>query len=502
MENIKAYINKKHYSYIALVIGITSMLFIGQEKQYAIFAWIAPIFLLQFTRKAKPIQFLLLFGLLVFAGNVTHKTHNLFNDPVYAVISGIMYALIFSSKYIIDRVLYQKYRGFFFTLVFPIAYTSVEILMTLKLGTSGTLAHTQFAFKPLIQLTTITGVHGIAFLICWFASIVYWITENEFGAKTVKTGLITFGIVFSGILGFGITRIITQPQVSQTVKVATITGPFDLHALAKKETDMLMHLSKNPQTKIPNSFYSSDDDITKQISHTKKAADKGAKIIIWNEAALFLNQKQLKHVLTQIQSIARKYKTYIVIAFYEENLSEGDKPLNNKSVLITKDGTIEWQYKKSYPTPVELPLVNAGNSIIPTYNTEYGKIGNVICYDYDFPSLLQQANKSDVDIMLVPAYDWEGFAHMHSKMANLETLQSGINMVRSNSIKGINSIVDGYGNTVSELVSFKSKERILYGNLPLNKITTLYSRIGNSFSILCFTILIVITVLRIIKRVK
>ncbi len=467
MEKLKIFIKSKAFIYIALFVGCISLLFIGQEVQYGIFAWIAPIFLLQFSRRAKPLQFLYLFLLLIVAGIITQKTHNLFNDPVFGLINGVAYAFVIFITYLTDRLLFVKEKKLLFTLIFPAVFVVIEALVTSVIGTSGVLAQSQFTFTPFAQLSIITGLQGITFIICWFASILYWISENDFKPVFIKKGLIHFGAVFFIILGFGFIRMATQTKVQQKVKVATICGPFDLYHKVKREKETFLQLGKNPNIKIPVSLFSSDKDISIQINNTKKAAEAGAKIIVWSEGALFLNQKQLPPLVAEVKNISKTFNTYILIAFFEENSSPGLKPINNKSILITKDGTIGWEYKKSHPTPAEIPLVNAGNSIIPTYDTEYGRISNVICYDYDFPSLLRQANKKNVDIMLVPAYDWKEFAPMHSKMAQFETLQSGRLLIRSNG-NGINMVTDNHGKVISELNTFTSNDRILYANLPLN----------------------------------
>lgn len=501
MENIKTFIKSKAFILIPLYVGCFSLLFIGQEKQYGIFAWIAPIFLLHFSRRVKPIHFLHMFLLLIIAGLITQKTHNLFNDPVFGLINGIAYALVNITIYITDRLLFVKSKKFVQTLIFPSVYVIIEVLVTSALGISGVLALSQFSFTPLAQLSTITGIHGITFIICWFASIIYWIYENEFNPIFIKKGFISFAIVFIIILCFGGIRMTLQTEVQEKIKVATVSGPFDLHQMAKKEKDALLQLSETPGMKIPSSFFSSEKDIWVQLSNTKKAAELGAKIIVWSEGALFVNQKQLNTIVSEVKSISKKIGVYILIAFFEENNSNAPKPINNKSILIGKDGNIKWNYKKAHPTPAEMPLVNAGDYNIPIVETEYGIIGNVICYDYDFPLFLKQANKRNVDIMLVPAYDWLEFAQLHTQMAQFETLQSGRALIRANG-NGLNIITDNRGSIISQLNTFTNNDRILLSDLPLVSLPTVYAKNGNSFILLCIICFVVSIILRIIALLK
>lgn len=501
MEKLKTFIKSKSFIYIALFVGCASLLFIGQGKQIGLFAWIAPIFLLHFSRRSKPIQFLYLFLLLIVVGIFTQNTHNLFNDPVLGVINGIAYAFVNIIIYLIGRLLFTKSKKIRYTLIFPSVYVVIEALVTSIIGTSGVLALSQFSFTPLAQLATITGIHGITFVICWFAAIVNWVFENDFKPIFVKKGFIHFGAVYIIILSYGFIRMAPPSEVQEKVKVATVSGPFNLHQLAKKEKDAMLQLAKNPNIKIPVSFFSSDKDISVQISNTRKAAEAGAKIIVWSESALFLNQKQLNTIIAEVKNISMAFNTYILIAFFEENSSAAPKPINNKSILIGKDGSIEWEFKKAHPTPAEVPLVNPGDSIIPILDTEYGSISNVICYDYDFPSLLKQANSQNVNIMLVPAYDWKEFALLHSRMAQFETLQSGRLLIRSNG-NGINMVTDNRGTIISERNTFTSNDRILYANLPLNSSPTVYAKIGNAFVILCIICFVLSIIFRITSLFK
>ena len=304
MEKFKTGINSQAFIFIALFIGTLSLLFIGQEKQYGIFAWISPLFLLHFTRNAKPFQFLYLFVLLIVAGYITQKTHNLFNHFGFGLLNGIFYALIFETTYILDRLLYFKRKAFLSTLIFPAVFVLIEAVVTLLIGTSGVLAQSQFSFEPLAQFSTLAGLQGITFIICWFAAVVYWLFENDFTPSYIKKSLVYYGSIFIVIIAFGFLRMMLKSEVQQTIKVATVSGPFHLHQFAQKEKEALLQLEKNPNMKIPSRYFSSEIDISLQLNNTKKAAEAGAKIIVWNEAALFLNEKQLPFLIAEVKKIS------------------------------------------------------------------------------------------------------------------------------------------------------------------------------------------------------
>lgn len=489
-------LHKTHvFRYLSLLAGSISMLFIGQEYQIGIFAWFAPSFLLIFTRQRGHYRIFIFYIFMAICGYITQDTHNLFNDKTIGIINSIAYGLIHTIIYMIDRLLYQKGRGFMHTLIFPSIYVVIETLVSSALGTSGVLAQSQFSFSPLAQLSTLTGIFGITFVICWFASVIHWLYENNFNHLFIKKSMTIYGGLLSLVLIYGLIRINYPKTEKQTIKVATISGVTDLHNLVEREKKLFTQLAGIREMKIPHRIFSSEQEIQTQISKTKEAAKSGSKIIVWNEAALILNKSHLNSLVSEIKEISKDYETYISISFFEESSSLALKALNNKSILVGKDGKIFWEYKKSHPTPAEIALTNPGNSIIPYADTEFGRIGNVICYDLDFPRLIQQANNKNIDILLVPAYDWEGFAQMHSKMAQFESLQSGIAIIRANG-NGINLITDQKGNKVAELNTFRSDNKILYANLPLDRVKTIYSSTGNIFSVICLLFLIIHIVIR------
>jgi apolipoprotein N-acyltransferase len=484
---------------IALIIGTLGMVFSGLNWQIAIFAWIAPICLLFYTRNSRKLGFILFFVLLSFAGYISQTCNNLFDVFIFGLINGLSFGTIFTIIYLIDKLLYTKGKGFYSTLIFPSVYVSFEFLISTIIGTSGIVAQSQLSFNQLAQLSTITGMFGVSFIVVWFASIINWIIENNYSKQSIRKAIFIYGTIFLLIMIFGIIKLNFLLDNNNTVKVASVSGKTDIHVLFEKEQADLSKLIDNPELEIPDRFFANEESFQNQIANTIKAAEEGAKIIVWNEDALILNHEQVDSLLVKTKAISKTYNAYILLAFLEKDNTSAPKPFNNKSLLVTPKGEIAWEYLKSHLAPPEIPIINAGNSIIPYIDTEYGRIGNVICYDLDFPTYLRQAKKNSIDIMLVPAYDWKEYASLHSNMARFEALQSGFSLIRSNGA-GINLIADNQGNVIAEMNTFTSKSKILYADLPLGRTTTIYSKIGNVFAYLLLLFLLVIIGFKIAKR--
>lgn len=79
-----------------------------------------------------------------------------------------------------------------------------------------------------------------------------------------------------------------------------------------------------------------------------------------------------------------------------------DKQLFNVSYLCRRDGTLEAQFK-IHPTPHEKRAwIMQGGDQVQVFNTDFGKIGILICYDVEFPELSRVQNEQGMQLLLVP----------------------------------------------------------------------------------------------------
>jgi len=62
------------------------------------------------------------------------------------------------------------------------------VARTNPFGTWGSVAFSQYGNQPLMQLASVTGLSGIAFLVSWFGSLANWIWEVGFDWAIIKAG--------------------------------------------------------------------------------------------------------------------------------------------------------------------------------------------------------------------------------------------------------------------------------------------------------------------------
>lgn len=114
----------------------------------------------------------------------------------------------------------------------------------------------------------------------------------------------------------------------------------------------------------------------------------------------------IRHMATYTDQIRDEISTMAVS--YNINIVAGSMPviednvLYNVAYLCRRDGTIDSHYKL-HPTPHEKRewLMEGGNSI-KVFDTDFGRLGILICYDVEFPEISRLLADQDMQILLVP----------------------------------------------------------------------------------------------------
>jgi apolipoprotein N-acyltransferase len=138
--------------------------------------------------------------------------------------------------------------------------------------------------------------------------------------------------------------------------------------------------------------------------------------------------------------------------------------------------------------------------MIPFIDSEYGRIGNVILADLDLPRYMSQIRTKRIELLLVPAYDWEEITPYHSNMAAFAAIQYGASLVRANG-KGIVAVYDYKGNALARKNTFTADSKIVYAEIPIQSTTTVYSIIGDAFVFFWIIFLLIVVGLKIAKNI-
>jgi apolipoprotein N-acyltransferase len=445
--------------------------------------WLAPIFLLRFTRSQRTIVGIPVLALVGAAAMVFAFRGILDNmgGPVMTVLFGSAYGLLLiMPPYLIDRLLAPRLAGLARSLVFPCAAVVVELLLASfhpLLGTLGFRAYAHYGDLSLLQLLSVTGIWGLAFLTAWAAAVVNHVWERGFAWRNHSHITALFGALLLATLLFGSARVAFSTPAGSSVRIAAVAAnerlavdqPYDLRTAAGRTTFRAVYA---PQ-------------LDELFTRTRREARAGAQIVAWPEAgALVLKEDELQF-LARAATLAREEQIYLQVALISFLDPDQFPARENRAVLFDPAGTPLWDYAKSHPVPGgEASQFLPGPGVVPIVETPYGRLATVICYDADFPSLVRQAGQSGADLLLVPASDWAGIDETHAQMATFRAIENGITLVRPTR-QGQMIAVDYRGVTLSKVNSFASDTPVMVVSVPASGVPTLYARIGDSFAYLC-----------------
>ncbi|MBC8321884.1 MAG: hypothetical protein H8E34_14330 [Bacteroidetes bacterium] len=457
---------KIQYSYIYLLIGFVSLFFFNGRWILPIAAFIAPIFLIRFLRFQKPFKGFLIIVLAGWVSNIFVWKGMMPMSGFFYYFVSFMMSVFFSLTFLLYRIYTQKLKGIVSTLIFPTVYVIMDFITvsTNPSGSYGTLVHTQSAL-PLLQLVSITGIWGVTFLITWTASITNWLWDNYFEKSKIYLAFWIFGIPFLSIIIWGQFRL-SHTIDSPTVRIASINS-------SKSEYNHRMTTNYDTLIEKVNEGFLKNCDL---------ATASGAKIVFGRETLISLPADKENDFIKKAQATAIRDSIYLGLPIQVIPKRFPDVNPENKIIWISPVGEILFTYHKAKPTyPGECDY---GDGIIKYYDSPFGRIGSAICFDMDFPSLINQTSKMNIDIMLVPGSDWQEITPYHTYVASVRAIEHGFNMTRS-VFKGFSASFNYKGQLLSSNDFFKTNEVILYTDVPVKGQKTVYSVLGDYFAWLC-----------------
>jgi len=473
------------WSWVWLAIGTMLLPFANLQTLIPLAAWLAPVFLLRFTRSHRPVV-----GLPVLAVAMSGALLIGLRDGFFPVVDGPGYYLFVASlglggalPFAVDRLLAPRLDGVARTLVFPTAVTTAELLGTIgnPFGTAGSTAYSQYGSLPLLQLVSVTGIWGLTFLISWLAPVVNQLWENGWSDSAVRTPTVLLVVAFTAALLFGGARLAFAAPSTETVRVAALAPDRALSELAYAAPDLTSGSQAERVLARNEHFAPVLDDL---FARSEREALAGAKIIAWSEAAARTLEEDQPRVIDRAADLARKHRVYLQVSMIVQlpaGSEESGGPRNeNHAVLLDPNGSIVWDYQKLKPTPGDGQHPVAGE--IPTVDTPYGRLATIICQDDFFPGLVRQVGAADVDILLVPSSDWESVAAWHAQQAPFRAVENGVAIVRPTR-QGISLATDGQGRLVGHKADyFVSDEQTLVVSVPTQGSDPWYASFGDTFA--------------------
>ncbi len=212
----------------------------------------------------------------------------------------------------------------------------------------------------------------------------------------------------------------------------------------------------------------------------EKASNQNADIIVFPE--MFLSgyvtedfekfSETLQGVnICNLAKLARKYNMLTVCGFLEK---EGTTLPFNSACIIDSDGTILGSYRKTHLFADEEGTFSRGETI-KAFDTSFGRIGIMICYDTEFPEVARLLAIDGAELILMPGANMFPYEEYHATLLRARAMENSVFVASANFIGrdekyefcGRSVIVDPNGQYLS--YGSTDKEELLIAKIKLSE---------------------------------
>jgi apolipoprotein N-acyltransferase len=503
MQNNNTY---KFLDYLpALLSGVLIVLAFPVFDMYLL-AWVAfiPLFLSLWKKTpGEAFQAGFVFGLIYFFGTLYWIYHSInFYGGVSFVTSMALVLLLCCYLSIYPAVFAYFFSSFIkrtklpALLIGPVLWVVLEFIRSYAFTGFpwSSIGYSQYKFLPVIQVSDITGVYGISFLVLAFNSAIVDILLIKsrirkmplFPLSYTVIGFVIFFVIIASSLGYGFWRL-GQERPGHMVKVSVVQGNIEQD---KKWDPVFQKYVMDTYTGL-----------------SLEAAKRSPDLIIWPETAVpffFGDDKENTEYLVQFQ---RSLNAYLVFgSVLTKKTSPDQLSLTNSVILLDKQGKKTYQYDKIHLVPFGeyVPLRSVlffidklvagigdylpGNQYIKA-ETDFGSFAPLICYEIIFPGLDRKFYASNGDFLVTVTNDaWFGKTagpYQHFSMAVFRAIENRKPVMRSANT-GISGFIDSNGKILAKTDLFQ--RLVLSEKIKTDNTLSVYSRYGDLFAYFCIII--------------
>lgn len=482
----RAWVTSAGTSWLALALGCVVLPFAYGVDNVPCAAWLAPLFLLRFVRTQR-LWISMPVLLAVQMAAAAFQMRGMFpGDGIAYWVTLLVGTGPLLIPYATDRAMLRRLSGVAATLFFPLAYAAIDYIGSFSpYGSWGAVGYSQYGELALLQLTAVTGLWGLTFLIGWFAAVSNLIWESGWSSRlSVRAGA-AFVFSLAVVLFGGGLRLTAFAPHSPTVRIASLSAepladPPALERLAAGKA------TADDLTQIRAWAKDVDEDLLRRAD---LAAHNGARIVFWAEGNASVLKDDEPALLAEGSRLAARDGIYLGMALAAW-VPGAARVLENEIVMIQPDGAIAWHYRKAHPVPgAEAAMAAPADGKLRVLDTPFGRLSAAICFDADFPQTLRQAGLLKTDIVLNPSNEWAAIDPWHTQMASLRAIEEGASIVHQAN-HGLSAAFDYQGNRLAAVDYFRSAGDTMVADVPTRGVRTLYSRLGDWFAWGCIAALL------------
>ena len=350
-----------------------------------------------------------------------------------------------------------------------------------------------------VQLTTITGIYGLSFLVAGFNALLTWTSASN--RLTIRTRLIYAAVVTAILLSVALAgpRLVPQPPARHFARAVQLNFPevesyppdwFQAHAA---DLDEIARISLAPSAKMPD-------------------------LLVWPEAPAPFSFQDLQFAKIASTLAIRFGHPFLAGAIeWKAPVDPSDAPPRgnllpyNSALLFDGQGQPIFVYDKVHLVPFgeyePFPLIH---HVVTSVSSDVGgfhkgnkdvvgklpggnTFGVFICYEAIFPGEVRRFTAGGAQLLINISNDgWFGrsaAAEQHLRMARVRAVENRRWLVRATN-NGLTVSVDPYGR-IFELLSPDVRAA---ADLPYDFRTdqTIYTRFGDWFAWLCVLVSVIL----------
>lgn len=246
----------------------------------------------------------------------------------------------------------------------------------------------------------------------------------EMDVTAIKRWLTITAVTLVVWAGIGLFILAGAPKNPPTIRVAAVQ-----HGFTKAG-----HLDPETQTQRLQILF----------EQTRRAADQGARLVLWPELGLGFDPK-VEHT-AELQALAKETQAYILIGY---GVGQDAANWRNEAVLLAPSGEFLAVYGKNHATsPTEPPIVTSG--VYPVYSTSLGPLGTLICNDINFTDVSRILTRNGARLITMPALEGTAVAGWEQRsQVVLRAVENRVAFIKVDSA-GIGMIVDPYGRIIAQ----------------------------------------------------
>lgn len=442
-----------------------------------------------------------LFGVVFFIGHLYWipdvKRIGALGVPALLVLSS--YLAIYLGLFSVGYTFFSREKIFFLkTLAVSSWWVILEFIRSLGvLGFPwGSLCYSQYNNLPLIQISEITGMWGVSFLIVMTNLVIFKFLEE----RRLKGKYLLFFVLFFSIYIWGHFKIIEAPCPCTLKKVALVQGNTERDVFWDNHH---FNFTVNEYMKLSENALRRHPDID---------------IVIWPETVLPYGDLQDNFLKDTLVEIAKKLNRYFIVGCFDSNKYKNE--YYNAAVVFSPAGELLGKYYKiqivlfgeTVPHFLKYilnkinydPWQDGGVNLtrgkkFQVVRTPLGDIGFNICFETIFPYISRNVSQGGAQVIVALVADsWfkSDTTYQHTAMAVFRAVETRRYILRC-ADTGISAIINPYGKIEKRTEPFVPGT--LIGNFsPLSK-KTFYTKYGEVFVLFC---LIYVFVSGIILKIK